>query len=60
MFLSRFTQVSSFILAPILTLNTYADVTMGSNPTNISTNANLAVEATNGAKVWVDKTTGDL
>lgn len=58
MFLSRFTQVSSFILASIITLNTYADVKIGTNPTTISTNANLEVEATNGSKVLIDKDNG--
>lgn len=58
MFFPRLTQISSLILASLITLNSYADVKIGANPTSISSNATLEVEATNGSKVLIDKANG--
>jgi hypothetical protein len=53
-----------FLLAAMVAMSiattTYAQVKVGSNPTTITTNTNLEVEATNGSKVVVKKDNGNV
>jgi len=55
--LSSAIAVSAFILTPGVVMG---QVKIGSNPANIGTTSNLEVESTNGTKVVIDKTTGQL
>jgi Chaperone of endosialidase len=47
------------ILIAATTAVSFAQVKIGANPTVLSTNASLEVEATNGTRVFIDKTTGN-
>ncbi|WP_346236642.1 hypothetical protein ABDK00_014560 [Niabella insulamsoli] len=58
--ISKLLMTTACSFSMFFVTNTYAQVKVGSNPTTISSNTNLEVEATNGSKTVVKKDNGNV